>query len=293
MAFLELGSTMSMTSFLSKIKNFFTVPPFIISRSSILSKGKNTKHLSSVINKNIAGLVVSDFISEEVRKKLVIDLERLSDKLKTDTPFGRIYGKTLVGTGNQMSEYFVQSNLLNKQVIEILKFDFRHKIEALFEGNGSVQLAKFEEGNYAIGTFRGFNPNCGGLHAHAEAEFMSYLPEFEGIRKNTDVGTAFNYLLILEDAELGGELELYDLYWQDSPETLKGKYEFRNHYKFREDILQQYRRQKINLRAGDLFLFNGVNIWHGVSEIRGKRTRKTFAGFIAKSTVNDDFVIYN
>ena len=247
--------------------------------------------LKSVLNQDLDAVVVEGFLSQIKSSQIVNSMVGLPNELKNEIPFGMVYGKTLVGSWGSMEEYFVKARQLNEQIIETLELDILKELKALL--NVEVSSACVNGDSYAVGTIRSFYPQKGGLHAHAEAEFVHTLSEFNQIKGCINIESQINYLLILQEPEGGGELVLYDLRWNHTPNELKADRGFYNHYEGREAIIDKYRQQKIPLKVGDLVLFNGINIWHGVKEVTGKIDRITFAGFLAKESGGLNYVAYN
>jgi len=259
-----------------------------INRSENLKK---REVLNGVLNHDLDAVVVEGFLSLNKCSQIVDARSGLSQELRNEIPFGTVYGKTLVGSGDSMEEYFTRARQLNEQIVEVLEIDILKELRSLL--NIDVSTA-FQNGDpYTVGTIRSFFPQKGGLHAHAEAEFVHTLSEFNQIKNWVDIETQINYLLILQEPEEGGELVLYDLRWNQTPNELKSNQGFYNHYESREAIINKYSQEIIPLKTGDLILFNGINIWHAVKQITGKTDRITFAGFLAKEKEGSNYVVYN
>jgi hypothetical protein len=279
---------------LKSLLNIFRKQPLyrIVTNTKELCE-KDTDLLKDLLSKKVQALVVRDFVSPQKCADIIQSLDKLNAGLRKEIPFGVLYGKTLVGSAQNMPDYFYQAEHLNRQMPEMTGLNILQELNRFFKKVIQIKPVSLQGQEYTNGTVRVFSPGKGGLHAHAEAEFVSSLAEFEDIRHQIDMSTQINYLVILQAADSGGELVLYDLNWTNTPDELKEGNAFYDHYAQRESIIQKYAQQNVTLKTGDLLLFNGIEIWHAVREIYGNNNRVTFAGFIAKKKDGGDYVIYN
>lgn len=88
---------------------------------------------------------------------------------------------------------------------------------------------------------------------------------------------------MLQSPEIGGELEVYDFVWNDTPKHIVGGMNVVEKKKERENILLNKKSKKLNLEKGDFLLFDGGRIWHQVRPVLGPINRITVGGFTALS----------
>ena len=86
--------------------------------------------------------------------------------------------------------------------------------------------------------------------------------------------------------EAGGQLELYDLMWDDTPDDVLAL----GMSEERDARLERFGSRLTDVGVGDMILFTGGRIWHRVAPVEGGRERITIGGFLALS--QDDRSIY-
>lgn len=253
--------------------------------------------LTSLLHKEYDGLIIKGFLSKAEQYNMLDNIPRLTKDIEVPTPWGALYGKTLIGSEGNMDEYFAKAAKYREEWKNLLVFDIDNKIFdtlSALANNMPVGYAPAANDHfYTPTTTRVFKPNSGGLHAHIGNEFFKELPEFKHVLSLLDKNYQMNFLLIVQQAEFDGELELYDLTWDNTPRHLVEGQKFYDHYTLRGDEIESYDKFPLKLESGDLLLFDGGNIWHGVQDIKGSNDRVTMAGFMGYTNDKKEIVVYN
>ena len=188
--------------------------------------------------------------------------------------------------GVQLNQFIKAStgNDLNEIVIE--------SISRLAKKSVQVKLANVNDLDYAGYTLKVFNPQKGGLHVHIGSEFLKLLPECENLSNQLKDKHQIRFFYVLQAPEKGGELTLFDLDWESSPNELIDNKGFYSHEE-REAFFKKRKTFSIKPKAGDLIVFNGGNVWHKVEDIEGKIDRITVGGFLGISNKTSEILFWN
>lgn len=134
-------------------------------------------------------------------------------------------------------------------------------------------------------TFRELFPGEGKLKAHCENLFFQEFPGFfERINRFSIQKDQLSFFIVLEKAGKGGELTLYDLWWNDDQKRI-------NDTDIRIDTTEvvsiedatRIARTSYHPPVGSLVLFSGGEIWHRVETIQEAPARLTLGGFMSFS----------
>lgn len=131
----------------------------------------------------------------------------------------------------------------------------------------------------------------GELIIHCENLFFDEFPNFFNWLKLMDIKeNKLSYFLTIQEAEKGGELACYDMFWEEvkvrkSPEVLLDVNEI-------EININDVKKNYIKPKEGDLLLFAGGDIWHRVEKIEGSKSRITIGGFIAESLNSSEYYVW-
>jgi hypothetical protein len=117
------------------------------------------------------------------------------------------------------------------------------------------------------------------IHAHTANEFCDVWPAYAHLRDIARMRDSLSYFITAQAPEAGGELFLYDLDWDDTPDDVLAL----SMGPARDELLERFPGRTIALAAGDMVLFTGGRIWHRVVPVRGERPRVTVGGFVAES----------
>lgn len=103
-----------------------------------------------------------------------------------------------------------------------------------------------------------------------------------------------SYFVVLQQAESGGELTIYDMLW----ENVKRKESPENNDFVIDDndkaiYLTEVKNFAVKPQPGDILIFSGGPIWHRVEDIKGNIPRITFGGFLNFSNDNKELYYWS
>jgi hypothetical protein len=214
-----------------------------------------------------------------------------------ESTFGGVFGPTLMES--DMEAYLNRAALAKKA--------FETAFEGAFEQQVFNILAKMSPGtplqigrwkasrsfwkrlfeqprSLSLASMRILHPGMSSLQAHIHQEFPTLFPSYEAIVSQSEMNTELSWYWVLQAADAGGELTLYNLDWDHTPpEFLKPEYFLSG---VREDMLEPYGSSTIRLGTGDMVVFAANRIWHKISGVapESKKERITIGGFLTKKT---------
>jgi hypothetical protein len=258
----------------------------INSQSSLISKIKN---------KELDGIILKKVLTKDEVKESLGFLEKLDVEDLMTTPSGTIFPKPFAiinkDEPNKTSEYFESIKRLErhsekdtsililfnklKSALEKIGFDF--KVEQ------AINKVRNEKVNY--GTYRVLETKKGGLYVHCGNYFQNQSLYYYSLLKDVSRENQLSFFIMLQNTEEGGELTLYNIYWdqveqKDNPQNNEYLLDKENNKVYIKD----YEYLKLKPEEGDLLVFSGGRIWHRVEDILGKSDRVTFGGFLNFST---------
>lgn len=252
--------------------------------------------VAKIFEKELDLILLRNAIPQEVILDIINGLDSIPEKLTFPTPFGTIYGRTLIGSLGEMENYSEVGFELNKFIADTTGHDLNllsiASIERLMNNKVSLKLANTSGLDYAGYTLKVMSPSKGGLHVHIGSEFLKLLPECKELSEMLKDSHQISFFYVLQAPEKGGELTLFDLDWKSSPPELIDNKNFYSHEE-REVFFKKRKRHSIVPKAGDLIVFNGGNVWHKVEDIVGAKNRITFGGFLGKSSSTNDMLFLN
>ena len=242
------------------------------------------------------GFLVRDVLSQQEAEALASCTESLSVNLQFPMPFGFICGEPLMVSQADRKPYFENARRYRHELIENCGFDFDARLVEVFSklsGQQKVAIPQSAAGDiYGASVIRVIEPNTYGLHAHSGNEFIN---EYESMSELADKANLYNqlsYFVVLRAPELGGELCLYDLEWEQTPaEVHSNRYP---HFSLaRDDYFERFEKHYIRPQVGDLIYFAGGRIWHQVCPVIGLDERITIGGFTSFSNDDKDLYIWS
>lgn len=261
------------------------------------------------------GFLIKNFLTKEEANLVLKNFNDLPKHKINETPVGRFYPKVFPELNNDVkvcktheerksiTDKFFESNTKFKETfINTFGVDVFGRLINLFSqlsDDFSVSVPKgFNNyGHYPFGTFRSFNPESGILTIHCGNYFQSeYQVVYDDLVKTVEVKDQLSYFIMLQPADEGGALRVFNLRWKDGmtkPSMMND-----------EDIITPDNKiikissdknihfEDITPDVGDMILFQGGNIWHKVTRIQGNKSRVTFGGFMGYSKVKNEYLIW-
>jgi hypothetical protein len=127
-----------------------------------------------------------------------------------------------------------------------------------------------------------------GIDIHCENAFVHQLaPDFSNwLINKLDLFNSVSFFILLQKPEEGGELVLYDKFWDDFKLNLnESTYDERhdlNGILFTKRGVADVKKEFINLNAGDAIFFPAAQRWHAINKINGAIDRISIGCFLAK-----------
>ena len=291
------------------IKQFLKLSPkgkYGISELSPDEAADYPNGLLDIKQRKLDGVLFRGFLTPEEVSKLVSGFDALQEPEYVKTSVGGVYPivfqQLAVQTESEpkavsdakFHDYFTTSEDFAHRFDSRFGVDFRGKLFGLLEkmaGSREIAIPRGynDEGNYAFCTFRRLIPEAGQMGYHTGNLFRNaYAKFYEHL--DTKVGTydQLSYFVLLQKPDTGGELTLYDLEWKD------GQYKEDNRYVVQPDggkvDINDLKTMTMNMKPGDMIIFNGAQIWHRVEHVYGKTDRITLGGFIGIS--HDDQKVF-
>lgn len=201
-----------------------------------------------------------------------------------------MFGTALVGADDTRTGYYADAPVINDRIEELFDVDFVQRVAGVVSACAGGRPATVPEeegrGSYVPATIRFLPPGRGVMHAHTANEFCNAWEAYSHLREIARMWNSLSYFVVGQAPDSGGELVLYDLMWDDTPDDVRAL----GMSEERDDLLTRFDTRPIRLGAGDMILFTGGRIWHRVAPVDGSQERVTIGGFVALST--DDEQVY-
>lgn len=252
--------------------------------------GDYPEGIKDICDRQIDGLIVENFLSQEDVSKVVSQLT--PQEPSPDSPFGNVlvYGSPLC-VANDLTKYSEKAVDFSQYCRQIFSggVDFETRlVEVLgaMSGGRSVELPNTPDGSpYTPGTMRVLEPGQT-IGWHFENMFFE-ASGYQDLSTIIEPEGHLAYILVLSAADAGGEIILYDVEWSET-KWAEGKPGEMNRNALVEgkpitSVMKERDKMPISPKAGSLIVFDGGKILHSVSAVQGSRRRITLSGFLAFS----------
>lgn len=258
--------------------------------------------IQRVKDKEIDGFIYQGLLNESELSAIKSSLQEIPKSDWMDTPSGIIFPQpfaVITDEDELLNRYFkvlgrLEDSAHTHQSLRKLFKTLQSYIEAV-GANFQVKVPTNKTKNKTVvpGTFRYLYPNRGGLYVHSGNYFQDQSMQFyEQISESITLEDQLSYFIVLENADEGGELTLYDLFWEDAKykdDALNNEYVLSDQNE--KIFIDSLKKEEYRPAAGDVLIFSGGRIWHRVEEISGNTSRLTLGGFINFSKDNE-FLYY-
>lgn len=251
------------------------------------------------------GFLIKNFISSEEVEHLLNGFENVNSKYLTKTPAGKFFPKVFP----EFNREYLELNSSERKKYADDYFTFNTKYQTNFKDQFGVdvfnRLRRFFEkisgglkidsatgfnnvGSYSFGILRAFEQHKGSLAVHCGNYFQQeYKEVYAHMENQINIKNQLSYFIMLQPADIGGVLEVLNLHWEDGmtkPDmTVETEIAFPNGSKINPVTDERIEVLEVEPKVGDMILFQGGDIWHRVSDIKGNKPRITFGGFLAPS----------
>jgi hypothetical protein len=194
-----------------------------------------------------------------------------------------MFGTAIVGSDDDRAKYHLDAPAMNERLDTLFDGGFTRRIESVLSRVGGGRPVVVPEDGpdrpYVPATVRVLPGDGGIIHAHTANEFCDVWPAYAHLRDIARMRDSLSYFITAQAPEEGGELMLYGLDWDDTPDDVLAL----SMSQERDDLLEASADTGISPGPGDMVLFTGGRIWHRVTPVRGTRPRVTVGGFVAES----------
>jgi hypothetical protein len=243
----------------------------------------NPGRINGLIAADADGMTVTGIYTED---EIARALPRLEAAERIERPFGWLLGMPIgmCDAGDEARQpYYDDAKRCKDLYTDAFGFDPHERLcEILQPMSGPLALAVPEEDGrpYLPGQVRWWEPDRGGLPAHVGNEFREQLADgaMSHLLTTTSVTDHLSYFVVLQRAEVGGALSVYDLLWEQN----RGSDDWAECERNDSWILEAPCR-KFDVEPGSLIIFGGGWRWHRVDPPSGSRPRITYGGFAAPS----------
>jgi|GEM_PF-1071984 len=254
--------------------------------------------VEKVLSNSPTGFVIKNFLSPTEVASIISGHQGLKDEeiIRINSgfdcypmSFAQFEQNNLAGNISR-EDYYSRANQFKNGFPTRFGVDFESKLLGAVQNifpdlKSQIAIDKDEYGSMVPFSFRDLKPGPGTLKAHCGHYFYNEFPTLkERMDHFSDSRHQFSFFVLLRAADKGGELTLFDLFWEDAKKrpndetvvTEKGKSLNLNDH-------QEVYQEKVKPVSGDLIIFNGGDVWHRVEFIQGEQNRLTLGGFISFS----------
>lgn len=258
----------------------------------------NSRLLEDLFQRKLHGHIQRGFLSKKECEDLVINFYKEVGTSK-DPKSTLIYPPNFYQIRNENvdAKHYQRAKDYIEQFPSTYGVDVHEKFFSFLQSihpNVKVEIPPGKEnGYYQPTTFRSLPPDETVMFAHCENQLRelfdahcAYLSEM------TDIYDSLSFFVMLQEPEQGGRLVLYNVDWDrakkggasrtNSVELVTGE---RINLDAKGSSIENV---KIDMKAGDLILFPGGQVWHSVEPVSGSTNRVTFGGFLSKGKKDAD-----
>jgi len=156
-----------------------------------------------------------------------------------------------------------------------------------------IELLKYNNESFAPFGIRVLTANKNGLDLHCENAFLHQLkPNFRNwLYEHVDIENSVSFFITLQSPEIGGELVVYDMDWNNFSLRLDSTtYEERHDLYgslFKNRNKNDVTSSSFTIQKGDAVVFRAGQLWHAIQPPIGLKNRITIGCFIAKGLDNN------
>lgn len=196
-----------------------------------------------------------------------------------------------------LKQYFKDNDQFWAKFKDNFGVDFIGRIQKVLStcnnnNEASVPKGIDNMGIYNAATFKEMFPigKGGELKAHCGNYFHEEFKVFyQHLSEVSQVYDQVSYFTMLDPSDVGGELIVYDLYWENVKIRQKNDTTLVDENGNELDLLDENQVTRIKLKPGpgDMILFSGGKIWHKIEHVTGRSRRLTLGGFVSFSKSDD------
>ncbi len=204
-----------------------------------------------------------------------------------------MFGTALVGADGNRQAYLDDVHTMHDGIPGIFGSDFMSRVSEIISvaaDGAPVTVPTEPDGRpYTPATIRLLPPDRGVMHAHTANEFCNVWDAYNHLRDIARMWNSLSYFVLVQAPDAGGDLVVYDLMWDDTPDEIQQL----SMSQERDVLLEAFDPVPRSLGAGDMVLFTGGRIWHRVTPVTGSTERVTVGGFAATASDADGVYIWS
>lgn len=150
----------------------------------------------------------------------------------------------------------------------------------------AVDVIKNDSGqDFSYTNVKVMNPYSGSLPIHCGRQFKDLFSEYVLLDKVKNPENQLSYFTVLQYPWKGGDIQLYNLRYSDTPQ-------FEDATQTRAYVRRAKGQQLLKPEPGTLFLFNGGEIWHRTTKIRGEKPRISLSAFTSRARNSENIILW-
>jgi hapalindole-type alkaloid chlorinase len=246
-------------------------------------------------NRSFEGFIIREAFSRDAMEQVTDRLEK--DKGDMSSTFvssqsksalianiNHSYGPGLFGSNSDLEGYFAKASAFRNGCRTLFQgnIDYEERIESVLHalsGGLPVSIPTGVEGQAYNSSSIRVIPDGHEIPIHVGKEPLLF-PQASHLRTLVDITDQFSFFIPLSLPDAGGELIVYDL---EFDEEQSKKNQTSNIYEIglRTKNLNpdSYKSKVLAPGVGDMLLFDGGRYYHRVTQVSGKRPRRTIGGF--------------
>ena len=252
--------------------------------------------IQSIMAGQRIGFEIANFLTPEECDKLIAGFWEEEKKVSIVEGFQsypRSFAQTeqLIHSGQMTArDYYLEAEAYRKNFPDNFGVDVESRIKKVIETLAPDKTVLCPAAPDGVGSFVPFNfrkldPGPGRLKVHCGMFFYQEFPQlYDRFRHFTNNEHQISFFMMLQPAEQGGQLTVYDLTWDQAKKrpddytllTLDGE-----SIDIRDE--KRLRRDTVHPQVGTLIVFYGGEIWHQVENVAGSHPRLTLGGFMSFS----------
>lgn len=232
-----------------------------------------TNTYKNLISGKTSAVIIQNFLTKHRCKKIIRDIAIY--EASSGCGIKEKIGESINSYVSNKSEYFTKTKISNYYLRKIFSYNDPRKI--MFEKiskllHGKIKFARENSMPYSEGIIR-FHIPGESVHIHRDnASFDA--SEFSVSKLSGQISA----ILHLQSSELGGELVIFDKFWNCHDEC------FRNQdFGYSDKIIKKISWSSISCNQGDLVIINPKK-YHLINMVRGKLKRITLGFFLGQES---------
>lgn len=218
--------------------------------------------INQIYKCEFGGMLIKQVFSLNGIVEVKHQVELRKDALVPES-YGGTLGTNIVANGNDRSQYFKDTVAFRHELRHIFPTGYEKTIEVVLSqmsGGRTVKLLEEDMNAYTPVKIRFVHPKTQGITVHRANQFIS-LAGFDYLQKTVKLEDSVALVIMIEEAERGGELVVYDPLPGQSTSDPSDFHP------------ENYEKRFFKPQIGDMVLFQAGCVWHQVASVRGAKSR--------------------